>query len=408
MEGSGGGNGKRGKKSKVRRPFRGGKAAPTVEEEIPEVEMVEEEAPMVNLEAAAMARKQAMKKLQRLARGCRETLADETGVQVDLDLRRFLTFFLGRLLFATRGDAVHFRFVPLLEDLGQVGDYAWGAAFLAHQFESLGSSDRQTLISGFYPFLQEVDEGQPWLELTRPYFDRRVWIHALNLVLPLHLYLTQRSLGLRQSAVKFPSRDRTPRPGRSFRGLHDTTDWCVRAHEQIEDWEHHGRRVRSEAVSDDAYLQAFALKYGTKVYRGARRQVDDVGEIASLRAFLHSAVQYREISRREVEQLGAELASVRRAQAGDRAGGCYRLGSPLARGGRDINSRGGSAARVVERGPRAPGYSDGQRPGPEQEQEWSEWGEWRLRGTVLGRFLQSAEERGGGGTPGRTGECPKQ
>ncbi|MQM08239.1 hypothetical protein Taro_041092 [Colocasia esculenta] len=59
-----------------------------------------------------------------------------------------------RLLFATRGDPVHCRFLPLLEDLGEVGSYEWGAAFLAHQFESLGSSDRQTAINGFYPFLQ--------------------------------------------------------------------------------------------------------------------------------------------------------------------------------------------------------------------------------------------------------------
>ncbi|MQM07464.1 hypothetical protein Taro_040301 [Colocasia esculenta] len=61
---------------------------------------------------------------------------------------------VAELLFATRGDPIHCRFLPLLEDLGEVGSYVWGAAFLAHQFESLGSSDQQTAISGFYPFLQ--------------------------------------------------------------------------------------------------------------------------------------------------------------------------------------------------------------------------------------------------------------
>ncbi|MQM15091.1 hypothetical protein Taro_048028 [Colocasia esculenta] len=91
---------------------------------------------------------------RRLTEGCRESLDSERGAQADLDLRRFLTFFLGRLLFTTRGNPVHCRFLPLLEDLGQVGSYAWGAAFLAHQFESLGSSDWQTAISGFYPFFQ--------------------------------------------------------------------------------------------------------------------------------------------------------------------------------------------------------------------------------------------------------------
>ncbi|MQM18992.1 hypothetical protein Taro_051992 [Colocasia esculenta] len=198
--------------------------------------------------------------LQRLTEGCSERLASEPGAQADLDLCHFLTFFLGRLLFAMRGDPVHCRFLPLLEDLGQVGSYVWGAAFLAHQFESLGSLDRQTAINGFYPFLQvraylhlpglrrgtlerpglvpiarhwvvwqpylgEANEGQLWLESARPYFGRTVWIHALNLVLPLHHYLTQRSLGLCQSVVEFPSQVRTPRPRRRFRGLHDTTDW---------------------------------------------------------------------------------------------------------------------------------------------------------------------------------------
>ncbi|MQL86080.1 hypothetical protein Taro_018604 [Colocasia esculenta] len=92
--------------------------------------------------------------LERLARVIRRELASEPGPQADLDLRCFLVLFLGRLLFATRGDAVHCRFLPLLEDLGEVGGYAWGAAFLAHQFDSMGASERQTSTSGFYPFLQ--------------------------------------------------------------------------------------------------------------------------------------------------------------------------------------------------------------------------------------------------------------
>ncbi|MQL91255.1 hypothetical protein Taro_023869 [Colocasia esculenta] len=244
--------------------------------------------------------------LARLARVSQRELASEPGPQADLDLRRFLVLFLGRLLFATRGDAVHCRFLPLLEDLGEVGGYARGAAFLAHQFDGLSASERQTSTSGFYPFLQvwaylhlqflrrgdltrsglvpiacrwdsrrdtrhlvdqlerlqevidsypyldvvwqpylgEGDEGQPWLVQARPYFGRSVWLHSLNLVLPLNLFLTQRSMGLRQSVVEFPVRDRFHRPGRSFRGLHDTTDWRERAREPIENWERKGKGVR--------------------------------------------------------------------------------------------------------------------------------------------------------------------
>ncbi|MQL96130.1 hypothetical protein Taro_028807 [Colocasia esculenta] len=157
--------------------------------------------------------------LDRLVRGCWETLAREPGAQADLDLRRFLTFFLGRLLFATRGDEVHCRFLSLLEDLDQVGEYSWGAALLAHQFDSLGSSDWQTSISGFFsflqvwtylhlpglgrgimersglvplaryvflvvqvvwqPYLEEGDEGQPWLEQARPYFGHLASVRVL-------------------------------------------------------------------------------------------------------------------------------------------------------------------------------------------------------------------------------------
>ncbi|MQL86446.1 hypothetical protein Taro_018972 [Colocasia esculenta] len=257
--------------------------------------------------------------LDRLTRVSRRELASEPRAQADLDLRRFLVLFLGKLLFAMRGDAVHCLFLPLLEDLSEVGGYAWGVAFLAHQFDRLGASERQTSIIGFFPFLQvwaylhlpalgrgelarpglvpiarrwdpirdsrslgdqlerlqeaidsypyldvvwqpylgESDEGHPWLVQAHPYFGRSVWLDALNLVLPLHLFLCQCSLGLRQSAVEFPVRDRFRRPGRSFWGLHDTTDWCERAKEQISNWECKGKVVKSNATIDDAYLHAW-------------------------------------------------------------------------------------------------------------------------------------------------------
>ncbi|MQL68690.1 hypothetical protein Taro_000943 [Colocasia esculenta] len=320
--------------------------------------------------------------LDRLTRVSRRELASEPGAQADLDLRRFLVLFLGRLLFATRGDAVHCRFLPLLEDLSEVGGYAWGAAFLAHQFDSLGASERQTSTSGLFPFLQvwaylhlpalgrgdltrpglvpiarrwdscrdtrhladqlehlqeaidsypyldvvwqpylgEGDEGQPWLAQARPYFGRSVWLHVLNLVLPLNLFLTQRSLGLRQSVVEFPVWDRFRRPGRSFRGLHDTTDWRERTREQIEIWERKGKAVMSDATTDDAYLQAYALKYGGKV--------DVTGEIALLRALLHSAMQDREAAQRQTAELKRELERVRGAEVGGVSSSRSAGGSP--------------------------------------------------------------------------------
>ncbi|MQL76437.1 hypothetical protein Taro_008827 [Colocasia esculenta] len=328
--------------------------------------------------------------LDRLTRVSRRELASEPGAQADLDLRCFLVLFLGRLLFATRGDAVHCRFLPLLEDLAEVGGYVWGAAFLAHQFDSLGASERQTSISGFFPFLQvlsylhlpalgrgdlrwpglvpiarhwdsrrdsrnlgdqlerhqepidsyphldmiwqpylgEGDDRQPWLVQARPYFGRSVWLHALNLVLPLHLHLSQRSLGLRQSVVEFPVRDRFRRPGRSFRGLHDTTDWHERGKEQINNSKHKGKAVKSTATTDDAYLQAYALKYRGKVYKSARHQVDVTGEIGSLRALLYSAVQDREAAQRQTAELRRDLERVRGTRAGGASSSRGAGGSP--------------------------------------------------------------------------------
>ncbi|MQM09781.1 hypothetical protein Taro_042663, partial [Colocasia esculenta] len=156
------------------------------------------------------------------------------------------------------------------------------------------------------PYLEEGDEGKPQLVQARPYFGRSVWLHALNLVLPLNLFLCQRSLGLRQSAVEFPTRDQFRKPGLSFRGLHDTTDWRVRAQEQINNWERRGKAVKSAATMDDAYLQAYALKYGGKVYKSARHQVDVAREIASLRALLRSATQDHE--RRELDRVRSATA----------------------------------------------------------------------------------------------------
>ncbi|MQM21570.1 hypothetical protein Taro_054611, partial [Colocasia esculenta] len=137
------------------------------------------------------------------------------------------------------------------------------------------------------PYLGEGDEGQPWLVQARPYFGR-----------------------------SFPVRDWYRRPGRSFRGLHDTTDWRERAKEQIDNWERRGKAVKSDATTDDAYLQAYALKYRGKVYKSARHQVDVAGEVASLRALLYSAVQDREAAQRQTAELRRELERVRSTGAG--------------------------------------------------------------------------------------------
>ncbi|MQL79288.1 hypothetical protein Taro_011726 [Colocasia esculenta] len=169
---------------------------------------------------------------------------------------------------------------------------------------------------------------------------------TLNLVLPLHLYLSQRSLGLRQSAVEFPVRDRFCRSGRSFRGLHDTTDWCERAKEQIDNWERRGKAVKLDATTDDAYFQAYVLKYGGKVYKSARHQVDIAGEVGMLRALLYSVVQDWEAAQRQTAELGAGESEEHRSRRCFPFTSCRGVsvasGGPTGRSG--AKGRGGSEA----------------------------------------------------------------
>ncbi|MQM20375.1 hypothetical protein Taro_053393 [Colocasia esculenta] len=259
---------------------------------------------------------------KRLVRVSWRELASEPGAEADMDLHRFLVLFLGRLLFATRGDVVHCRFLPLLEDLSEVWAYLHlpalgrgdltrpGLVHIARHWDSCRDSRNlrdqlerlQEAIDSYpyldvvwQPYLGEGDEGQPWLVQARSYFGRSVWLHALNLVLPLHLYLSQCSLGLRQSTVEFPVRDRFRRP---------------------------------DSTTDDAYLQAYALKYGGKVYKSARHQVDVTGEIASLRALLYSAVQDREAAQRQTAELRRELERVRSTGGGGASSSRGAGGSP--------------------------------------------------------------------------------
>ncbi|MQL86591.1 hypothetical protein Taro_019131 [Colocasia esculenta] len=308
--------------------------------------------------------------MARMTEDARAALAEEEGAAADRDLRRFLIIVIGRLILGTRGDPVSCRCLPLLEDLSSVGSYAWGAALLAHLFDSLGTSSRVTGVAGFFPLLQvwayhhlpslgrgeprragevpllqcwrfrrdeqslrrqvtmihdaldsvpfshvqwtpyvgEDDAAQPWVKQGRPYFGRDIWLHSFNTVVPLHHRLVARTLGLHQSVVEFPTRQRPwERPGRSFRGIQQETDWTVWIREQHTDWEQRGREVVSEATSDEDYYRAYARRYGTQVYKGSRRPFDPKGRIASLEGILHSTIQQRDDLQVVVDQLREEL-----------------------------------------------------------------------------------------------------
>ncbi|MQL76342.1 hypothetical protein Taro_008732 [Colocasia esculenta] len=128
------------------------------------------------------------------------------------------------------------------------------------------------------------------------------------MVVPLHHRLVARTLGLHQAVVEFPTRQRSwERPGRSFRGIQQVTDWTVRVREQLEDWEQRGKEVVSEATSDEDYFCAYARRYGAQVYKGSRRPFDPEGRIASLEGILHSTIQQRDDLQVVVTQLREEL-----------------------------------------------------------------------------------------------------
>ncbi|MQL68900.1 hypothetical protein Taro_001179 [Colocasia esculenta] len=259
--------------------------------------------------------------MARLTADARAALAEEEGAAADLDLRRFLILVIGELILGTRGDPVSCRCLLLLEDLTQVGSYAWGAALLAHLFDSLGTSSGETGVWAYChlpslgrgvprragavpllqrwrfcrderslwrqvtlihdaldtvpfghvqwtPYIKEDDATQPWVERGRPYFGRDIWLHCFNTVVPLHHRLVAWTLGLHQAVVEFPTRQRSwERPGRSFRGIQQVTDWTVRVREQLDDWERRGKEVVSEAASDEDYFRAYARKYGAQVYK---------------------------------------------------------------------------------------------------------------------------------------------
>ncbi|MQM10373.1 hypothetical protein Taro_043266 [Colocasia esculenta] len=209
--------------------------------------------------------------------------------RVDRDLRRFLVFFLGKMLLTTKGNDIHCRFLELLEDLERVRQYAWGAAFLAHTFAVLSSgTGRETTVGGFVPFLQICPDAvplvrrwlpvvttatysiqldilrrdlldfpavlgdQPWVESGRPRFGWDLWAYCLDEIEPLWRRLATRTLGLHQAWHE----ETEPRGiGRRTWGKAKMVDWRLHFPEQYANWQRGGQLVESDATDSLAYLQ---------------------------------------------------------------------------------------------------------------------------------------------------------
>ncbi|MQL72552.1 hypothetical protein Taro_004904 [Colocasia esculenta] len=205
--------------------------------------------------------------MAQLTEDARAALEEEEGAAADRDLRHFLILVIGKLVLGTRGDPVSCRCLPLLEDLSSVGSYTWGAALLAHLFDSLGTSSvgvppppllgtwgaeatrrraaAAALEVEWTPYAGEDDAAHPWVERGRPYF---------------------------------------------------------------------------EATSDEDYFRANARRYGAQVYKGSRRPRDDLqqtvtqlrDEVARAQQMVGGASSSREDPGRSVLE-GQLAAAVARA-----------------------------------------------------------------------------------------------
>ncbi|MQL91306.1 hypothetical protein Taro_023914 [Colocasia esculenta] len=299
-----------------------------------------------------------------LARAAYDQDAEDT-VRADRDLRRFLVFFFGKMLFTTKGDGIHCRFLDILEDLARVGRYAWGAALLAHTFADLSTgTGRETIVGGFAPFLQvwiyyyiplgratEVDPttvplarrwlplvstatyafqldvlrrhvrdypallvvwepyadhgeaDQPWVVSGRGLFGQDIWVHCLNEIEPLHLRLAVRALGLHQRWID----EAEPRGiGRKTRGKAKTVDWRIRFPEQFSDWHRGGQVVESDAIDSTAYLRRFQEEYSARDFMRPERDGRDT-LIGQLQGQLASTEVQLAEARAALETLTEEL-----------------------------------------------------------------------------------------------------
>ncbi|MQM17366.1 hypothetical protein Taro_050337, partial [Colocasia esculenta] len=199
--------------------------------------------------------------MARLTEDAREMLAEEEGEAADRHLRRFLILVIGKLILGTRGVPVSCRCLPLLKDLSSIGSYAWGAALLSHLFDSLGISSRETGVAEFFPLIQDAGyRGDPVL---CPFYSAGSSARTSN-------HYGYRLSGLPMSGRMMPpshgwsravlTSSPWERPGRSFRGIQQVTDWTVRVREQHEDWEQRGREVASKATSDEDYFRDYARR----------------------------------------------------------------------------------------------------------------------------------------------------
>ncbi|MQM11715.1 hypothetical protein Taro_044628 [Colocasia esculenta] len=160
------------------------------------------------------------------------------------------------------------RIVELLEDSIRV-DGVWVSQYLLSL--DWGVLRRLSAVE-WTPYAGEYDTDQPWVELGRPYIGREIWLHAFNTVVPLHLRLVMRTLGLHQVTV-------SSRPCRGSDRAAASIDFNKS--------QTGGSEPRSSSRTDGTF--------------------DPEGRVATLEGLLHSTVQQQDELQQAVTELRVEL-----------------------------------------------------------------------------------------------------
>ncbi|MQL85265.1 hypothetical protein Taro_017781 [Colocasia esculenta] len=293
-----------------------------------------------------------------------------TGVRGALDLgdrseersiRIFVSYLLGRLLFAMQSSQMNCKFVLLLRDLAQAGRYAWGAAMLGHLFSLLPSSSQHlgvhllphgagTLVEGrqtmvplmtrwevapdprvidrragdvraaldhypheqvvWTPYRGEADASHPAVAAGRPLFDRHLLLLCLRTCEVLYLELVVRTLGWHQPAIEVPSLGREGHSRRRF--FAEDRDWGADHDSTVAYWREGGEQVVrvADLCDSSAYMEDYQARYAGRL-RLDRRVMPESQAIRLLEGRL--AEQEVELTRlrAEVRTLKEELARAR-------------------------------------------------------------------------------------------------
>ncbi|MQM02859.1 hypothetical protein Taro_035627 [Colocasia esculenta] len=275
-------------------------------------------------------------------------LLDLGGRSEERCIRIFVSYFFGRLLFATQSSQMNCKFVLLLRDLAQAGRsqrsqstggftpflQIWGYTRFPMGRGTV-AEERQTMVAPdprvtdrraedvrvaldhypheqvvWTPYRGEADTLHPAVAAGRPLFDRHLLLLCLGTCEVLYLELVVRTLGWHQPAIEVPSLGREGHSRRLF--FAEDRDWGEEHGSTVAYWREGGEQVLQQRDLQDsaAYLEGYRAHYAGRL-RLDRRVMPESQAIRLLEGRL--AEQEVELTRlrTEVRTLKEELARTR-------------------------------------------------------------------------------------------------